>query len=840
MIDLKQAMQFGILFLCISAGLQAQTNVPPAPVYVVNYDHLGVIFWGEQSIDWNLDVEFERLEKYDDFTVGWDHEAYAYDFMSKNMPDLLKRMQEGIKKYPDRLSIGTSTYGQPLSRFINEESNIRQLTMARSTIREYFNQVPTCYIMGEHAFHAQMPQLLKNAGFESSIMRTHFMMYGYNPTINEPVVNWKGVDGSLIPTVPTYEDEDFYAVAGAPYPFGAVTDDGAVLTDFIRRGDDSLDDFRKNFGDSIRPLVASRADDPRQPYEILEYHAGDPNIHWTTAEDLFEFLPDPHVIFAPGPDDFVARMPWGYCGNQIWNDSREAEANVLTAERLAAIQYPIGKKNLESALTSAWKNLLVAQHHDIQIVGLEKGADAFLGAAMQQSNAVIDQAFDVVAPRIGANSDNRLVVYNPLNWERQELIQSETGEQYLAQLPALGFTALYESEKSGPTSEITWDEKTHRLRTPFYTITLSPNGGWLSMTDNRDNRNILVNGRKSGVLTAFINGKRETSTGTYSFMKGAYSALLEEEGFIGTIPYEAKWTFYDHSKRIDLKLEIDVEDEIIGKPLEEGVREAHAYPAFEHDYKLNLNFFPNLYGELTGYEDHPFVINQTDAGVLQGIYWNAAHDGRNGLAIFNRGTMATLVNRDNSISIPLAFSGDYIWNTVRMHGKYDYEMAFLPFTGNWKENDLHRKALEYNFPLVVKRTTEWDKDNFGDTWTPYQANDEGAILSALYVNEGDVYARFYEYTGENASVSVKWFDEQVDFSEVDFENHFVSNPGAKQILKPWQISTLKFNKTVVEKSYDTSEIPEKVDFIYKHDWINSKWLKPETITEEDLQKIIID
>jgi alpha-mannosidase len=32
-----------------------------------------------------------------------------------------------LKKYAGRFGIGTCTYGQPLSCFINEESNIRQI-----------------------------------------------------------------------------------------------------------------------------------------------------------------------------------------------------------------------------------------------------------------------------------------------------------------------------------------------------------------------------------------------------------------------------------------------------------------------------------------------------------------------------------------------------------------------------------------------------------------------------------------------------------------------------------------------------------------------------------------
>ena len=45
------------------------------------------------------------------------------------------------------------------------------------------------------------------------------------------------------------------------------------------------------------------------------------------------------------PNDFTVRMPWGYCGNKIWNDSRKAEISVLFAERLAAVEFLNGGKS---------------------------------------------------------------------------------------------------------------------------------------------------------------------------------------------------------------------------------------------------------------------------------------------------------------------------------------------------------------------------------------------------------------------------------------------------------------------------------------------------------------
>jgi len=54
---------------------------------------------------------------------------------------------------------------------------------------------------------------------------------------------------------------------------------------------------------------------------------------------------------------------------------------VLTAERLATIALLLGGEAYEAQLTRAWKNLLVAQHHDVQITGLVADARRFLGTS---------------------------------------------------------------------------------------------------------------------------------------------------------------------------------------------------------------------------------------------------------------------------------------------------------------------------------------------------------------------------------------------------------------------------------------------------------------------------
>jgi len=357
-------------------------RLPEPPLYLLTYDHGGMVLWGRDHFLERLRSAVAWLDRYPGFKIGLDNEAYTYDHLAAREPDVLKELRGYLEKYAGRFGIGTCTYGQPLSQFIGEESNVRQIGYALEADRRHLGCAPPVYLMSEHAMHCQIPQLLAGFGFTGAIMRTHFMMYGYNPTFRVPVGWWVGVDGSRIPAVPTYEGE------GAE--FGRTTSDNWILTRYPGpECSTPLEKWREQFP-GIRPLLASRADDSGlRREELVKQYEGKPLYRWILLEDLFSAFPPPSADMSTGPNDFHARMPWGYCGNEIWNLSRRAEVKVMTAERLAALARVLGGPDREADIRQAWKDLLVAQHHDIQICGLLPDARRFLPASIAASERVI-------------------------------------------------------------------------------------------------------------------------------------------------------------------------------------------------------------------------------------------------------------------------------------------------------------------------------------------------------------------------------------------------------------------------------------------------------------------
>jgi len=829
-----------IALAVVAAVAQPTTN---SPLYLLTYDHGGVILWGTDHFAERLRNAIAWLDRYPDFKIGLENEAYAYDYMAEHDPALLDELRRYLSKYKGRFGIGTCTYGQPLSTFINEESNIRQIVYALKTDQRLLGCRPTIYLMSEHAMHGQMPQILNSLGFEGAILRTHFMMYGFNPTFDLPIGWWIGLDGSRIPAIPTYPGE------GAA--FGRTTVDNWFLTRFPGpEATFSPEDYCKQFS-QIRPLLASRADDSglRQE-ELVRRYAGNTNYQWVLLDDLPSVFHKPAAEMKTVPNDFKVRMPWGYCGNEIWNRNREAEVQVLTAERLAALGQWLGLPTFEPELDRAWRNLLVGQHHDVQICGLLPEARKFLTASITGSTNVLYSALERIGAQMKSEGIAQVTVFNPLSWPRQEWVQTEVSVSevqtralevrhgkramlstllhvdrsssgnirsarlaFLAELPPLAVCSysVVPAAEPGPVSEVSRartsagpaftahledgdkvvvDEQNLRITTPFYKIQLAPSGGIASLKDRRNSRDWLKSSSRNSILAGRINAQDCESTGKWTLHAAGDPgqwAVAREYGFIGVIPYELELVFWSDKPRVDCLVKCHFEGEKIGL-LSDDLRDSRS--PFAHEYKLRFKLFPMLGPEATGIRDVPFAVSETTNRYVDGLYWTAMADSSGGLAVFNRGTMGAVREVDSAFSIPLAYAMHYVWGTRMLSGDFSYEFAFCPFNGDWRRADLSRQALAYNFPVVFT-TRQTANGKLGDTFSPLQLGSDRVLLSSLYSEGGKLFARLFESSGEEGKSAIESPGRSLRFREVDgLGNLREQITNAAQFL-PWQVRTFQ-------------------------------------------------
>jgi len=813
-------------FLASGFASLAATFLPAAsqvePLYLLTYDHGGLILWGIPEFVTNLRRAVEWLNRYPGFKIGLDNEAYTYDYLAEHDPAVLDEVRGHLEKYKGRFGIGTCTYGQPLSTYINEESNIRQIRYAQQANRKHFGVTPTVYLMSEHAMHAQIPQILNGFGFRGAIMRTHFMMYGYNPTFDASVGFWVGVDGTRIWTIPTYPGE------GAE--FGKTPVDNWILTRCpgAECGDNSLEDFAKKFA-HIHPLIATRADDaPLRREELVKETGRNNRYRWLLLEELLAAFPAPMEEFKTQPNDFKTRMPWGYCGDEIWINSRRAEMAVLLAERLAALEFLAGGSSHEPELETAWKELLVAQHHDVQICGLLPEARSRLAASLDASRRTQTSALEWIAGRMKANGPVQITVCNPHSWVYdgwveakfaaprgwgRELEAFHEGTQVPAalvsplwasgsairggtiairvQLPALSISTFSLAPATEPqrVEAPTFDRSQLSIENGHWKCRLDPQGGFAALESRFSGRSLFQPGKRSGFFVATVDGRKEESRGQWHFpaeQSASPRIVAVEAGLVGAIPYRMELSVWSGSPRLDLRVRFDFDGERIGAVTNDP---RDATSAFVHEEKLRFKMFPAVEPTAVGVRDLPFVISETPEAYVNGIYWAAVSDGRAGLAVFNRGCMGCVREGDGGFAVPLAFANSYIWGTRMLSGEFVYEFSLWPFEGPWQEAALHRRAVECNLPCLTLGS-EPTNGKFGETFQPFVFASDNVSLSALYPHAGYAYLRLYEHTGHSADIRLRsWKDQPL--TEVNPAEEVLARVQTSVAFRPWQIRTFR-------------------------------------------------
>jgi len=549
-------------------------------------------------------------------------------------------------------------------------------------------------------------------------------------------------------------------------------------------------------------------------------------------------FPKPTAEFRTQPNDFVVRMPWGYCGNEIWNLSRQAEVQVLTAERLAALELLAGGTNRAPALETAWKNLLVAQHHDIQICGLLAEARRFLPASLAASARVREGAMKFFASQMKGQGLLQVTAFNPVSWPRSQWLEAElsfpqkgeaksirvtqgeriipstllSAERYsdgslmaarvgfpaeLEGLQLAAYSVLAEktnalSEASQPAlfSRILTTPATLSVRTPFYEARLNPEGGLASVSEPRTGKAWLKSGRRSGFFAGTIDGEERESKGQWLLPATAETApcvTAREDGVIGAIPYTFELTFHADTPRLDCRAKFHLAGQKLGRV---STDQRDGASGFVHEQKLRFKFFPATAGQAIGIRDLPFAIAETTNRYVEGNYWTALTDGQTGWAVFNRGTMGSVREGDDGFSVPLAFAMYYIWGTRMLNGDFTYEFALYPFDGDWRRPDLHRRALEYNFP-TVSMVTAPGAGKLDAEVRLLDVDSENVLLAALYPEGGRILARLYEYQGHAGKATLAPTNGTARLEEVDLLGSNAHPVASPLTLRAWQIRTVR-------------------------------------------------
>lgn len=761
------------------------------PMYILTYEHGGYVLWGDH-LKPRLKNIAVWLKKYPKLKIGLDYESFTFDEFSKCDPEIVEMVGELLKKYPDRVGLGATTYGQPLALTISEESNARQLLYAVRTNLDYYGVTPNVYSISEFALHNQTPQLIKQCGYDAAILRSHVMGYGYPKNFDSAWGLWKGKDGTQIPAVPTYPEQ------GRGY--NCTTLDNWILSRWSEgEAGYDIEDFEEKFK-KYQPLLASRYDDVCQPIERLTaYIESKENYEYALLEDIPKIYGEATDELNTTDNDFHVQMPWGYCGNEIFNGVRKSETACVHAEKLDAINVMLGGKPQQKELEEAWKYAMAAQHHDVTICGLLDLSRRFIPTSLEYSGKVKTSSLDTIAARFADKESDTLLVVNAHSFDIDEWIEIECDKALSAfdgenQLESdysngklrvhimLGAMSIKRFMLKGAVADkkqdFCWNEAEGILSTPRYTVKLTDKG--IAYIEDKAIASRIYDNGEGELFTAWIDGDDRTSGGKWTVDILNNSATAVQSGFIGTVPFRFEMQFNGTSQRIDCKARFEVHNELIGRT---DVTQGRPVPLTlnGHHHEDKLCFVMNLCLEKDRKiaRDLPYAISEWN-GMLRktepywypndlilidaevspeesfnsttytfGTYWVNMRDNKQGLAVMNRGCMGCAI-RGNRLLIPLVYSNEYMCGTRILDGVYENEFALFTFDSATKDTEIHRNAMSYNMmPSAIKV-----EKGCGDTKQLSIADfksDGEVILTALYHENGATLARFCNFSDNKAT-----------------------------------------------------------------------------------------
>ncbi len=360
-----------------------------------------------------------------DFTYTQSSAAY-YNWMEHQQPELFKKMAERVKE--GRWEIVGGMWVEPDCNLPAGEAWARHLLYGKRYFRSKFgSDVKIGWNPDSFGYNGNMPMFYTQAGITAFITQK----IGWNETNVFPhrVFWWESPDGSRI-------------LSYFPFDYVNTIDDPYGLVDWLRQ-------FEANTGFAKMLILFGVGDHGGGPslemiqrIENLKNLDIYPRIEYGTASTYLNWLSTQNLATLPvWKDELYLEYHQGTFTTQaaMKKFNREGETLLTNAERFSACAALSGAKYPQEELQGAWQDLLLMQFHDIlpgsSIHEVYVDATETHQQVREIGNRKLQSALHYLASRTNTTASTAgtpLVVFNPLAWERTDLVrvslpEDETG-----------------------------------------------------------------------------------------------------------------------------------------------------------------------------------------------------------------------------------------------------------------------------------------------------------------------------------------------------------------------------------------------------------------------------
>ncbi|GIV08935.1 MAG: hypothetical protein KatS3mg019_1026 [Fimbriimonadales bacterium] len=360
-------------------------------------------------------------------------DAVGYERLAAESPNTLESLKQAIAA--GQIEIVGASYGQPYGLFHGGESNIRQRVYGVRTVMRLLGVRPRTFWEEEFDFFPQLPQMLRGVGYEYACLFYQWTWHTpHMPLEDMPAVWWEGLDGSRLLTAPRHPlnlhqwPEDFMLLLESP-------DLRAMAKPCIVQWLELMPS----------PDWMCRAELMIPPLQQLMARP-EFDLRFVTLSEYLEQARDQAQPRRYTLSEVFHGMSLGKNGDLFRRYSHTAEQQLLTAESLSATAglfgrpYPHWDVYPTWELEEAWRELLAAQHHDNDEC---EGLCGHVGeTSYQRSLALSGHVVERTLRHLAKRAQGRILVYNPLGWTRDGIVQAPDGTARLvSNLPPLGYHA---------------------------------------------------------------------------------------------------------------------------------------------------------------------------------------------------------------------------------------------------------------------------------------------------------------------------------------------------------------------------------------------------------------
>ncbi len=837
---------FALGALAVATPLRQKSASAQTLHYIPHTHWEGAVFFTrEEYLEIGLPhilTALHQLERYPEYQFTLDQVAYFKPFLER-YPEAAAAFRRYVAE--GRLHIVGGMDVMPDDVKPGGEAFIRQMQYGKGFCRRELGvDVTVAWMLDTFGHHPQMPQLLSLAGY------TSFWFCRGVPNDDLPSeFSWRGIDGTKLPS---FWVPGFYGLFYGP------PRDQAGFTKFFEDRFSALD---KHVHDPERVgLAGVDVCEPEEDLApLVRQFNGRANapfsIRFSGPEEFAKLVAKRSDV--PTLDyDFNPIFQGTYSSRiEIHQAERAIEHELLTAETLAAFEKRGASDETDARLWRAWEPLLFDQTHDlasgVMTDPVYEDTLASYATSRRLAAEIVDAEWNRISGRIDTSGEGiPIVVFDPLGSPRTDVVEVELGElaahfdvvdangasvpwqlesrdvcadgslrrakiAFLAEnVPALGYSTYRVVPKAASAAHESAEIEGDALENEFFQVKVDRVSGALtSVIDKSSGREVLA-APGNVVVRSVDNG--DAWEPYHTLDGGMYIAVSAKQP--SADPATAISSASGGGKpgsivRGDAFSEFQVEHAFGSGTFATRVRLAKGVPRIDIETELvnrekHVRYqvlFPTAIRDGHQVQEIPFGAVERPLGVeYPAQNWIDYRDDARGVALLNVGMPGNLV-LDQALVLSLLRAvnlNDYNEGRSSDSGfelgvKRTFRYALVPHAGDWRRAELTRRGLEFNSPLIVRKTTAHAGDLQKRMGFAELSNPDVVLTTFKNGADHSTIVRVYDSSGRGASaVALTLHDKIVEAREANLLEEAgralaVDGRTVKFDLRPFQILTLR-------------------------------------------------